>query len=328
MKRNKSSAWLNNLIIIIINIMKHIILPFDIKAVLVIGVEYVLEYIYSIIHSKYKIKESTTEITRNSEITRNIPRKSAVLLDGTSKYGSILCDKLINQGYSVIYPDETSTHKEYTVPIPIKIRNEDSIDIFIKKVSQKSIDLLVINSSECKLSKDIRIRPIKGIEKKIIPSKEKKGFINKNELYKDRSRILLEKDYNAKKNYLFNFLLIRGFADKLKSGNGMVIICTHRIFNLVKKPPVFIPSYLFSYCYSQLLSYFLGIGAKSRYNYLDVRIISCSFMNELWTDYVIHSINKTKKRTVQYFNGLSEEHINSEYFDSANDVWENAEMIS
>ncbi|EIJ89529.1 hypothetical protein NEPAR06_1798 [Nematocida parisii] len=327
MKRNKSSAWLNSLILLIMRGMKHVMLPFDIKAVLVIGTEYVLEYIYGIMHSESRIKESPSEAGIDTEI-KDVPRKSAVLLDGTSKYGSILRDKLIKQGYSVTYPDEAGVHAEYTVPIPIKIRNEDSIDIFIKKVPQKSIDLLVINSSACKLSKDIRVQPIKGIEKKIIPSKEKKGFINKNELYKDKSRILLEKDHNAKKNYLFNFLLIRGLADKLKSGNGMVIICTHRVFNLVEKPPVLIPSYLFSYCYSQLLSCFLGIGAKSRYSYLDVRIISCSFMNELWTDYVMHSIKKTKKRTVQYFNGVSEERINSEYFDRANDVWENAEMIS
>ncbi|KAI5132662.1 hypothetical protein NEAUS07_0238 [Nematocida ausubeli] len=322
MEEVKSEKCFSRMLLLLIKGVNSLIIPFDIKALLVIGLEYVSAGLHRILQKKEE-KE-----THSSSAEEPI-RKTAVMLDGTSKHGVILRKKLAEEGYSVIYPDENGISEENMINIPIKIRNEASINLFVKKISLYGrIDLLVLNSAKRSISTQVKIRPIKGLEKKIIPSKDKKGFISKNELYKEKNRVLLEKDSNAKKNYLFNFLLIRGLAEKLKAGDGVVVLCIDRIFMIADKAPSMLPSYFFSYCHSQLLALFLGIGTKSRYTYLDVRIVGSCFLTDQWTSAAIGSIRQKRSESVQYFNGSTEEKIDESYTDRANDLWENAEMVS
>lgn len=326
MKEEERGLWINSFLMAIVKTLRIVMLPFDLKVLLFIGFEYVSNFLYKML---YVEKEANTNEKKSTpDDANNIIRKTAVLLDGTSKHGLFLRNKLLEKGYSVILPSDAETTSENVINIPIKIRNEESIDLFVKKVSiYGAIDLLLVNSSDYSLIKQ-KIQPIKGVEKKILPSRKKTGFVSKSELYKEKNRILLEKDHNARRNYLFNFLLIRGLSEKLKSGSGMVVVCTHRIFMLANEVETILPSYTFSYCHSQLLHLFLGIGAKARYNYLDVRIVRSDFFNDLWVDGAIHCIQQPKRQEIQYFDNFQALQLDKKYTDRANDIWESAEMIS
>ncbi|KAI5192641.1 hypothetical protein NEMIN01_2129 [Nematocida minor] len=324
MRADAHGEWLTSLLLFVIKGLRISILPFDLKVLLLTGIEYVAGYVYKTMHST---AQSAKEEKKEKE-GESRPRKKAVILDGTSKHGALLKNQLIEMGYTVVYPGKEETPSDSCIAIPISIRNEESIDLFVKKVILLGrIDLLVVNSAQYKAVRN-KIKPIQGIEKKIIPSRKKTGFISKNELYKESDRILLEKDLNARRNYLFNFLLIRGLSDSLKGGDGMVVLCVHRVFMLVSEKKNTLPSYSFSYCNSQLFNVFLGMGAKARYNYLDIRVIGCDFLSDIWIKTVEHCVKQKKKEELQYFNNCTAGKIEGLNADRANDIWENAEIIS
>lgn len=328
----QNSGWYTSLLLFTIRVLNILILPFDVKAFTVLGVEWALAKMYSVLYRDTKTEKGSNvlenELSVKQEENINRQKKRAVILDGTSAHGLALRKSLIQMGYTVIYPGTEEDKSDSSISIPIPIRNEESIDLFVKKVNiLGSIDLLVVNSNQRSFIRS-SIESIEGIEKKIVPSRKKIGFISKKELYKGRDRIILEKDRNARKNYLFNFLLIRGLSESMKRTSGTVVICVHRIFMLVKGKKNILPSYSFSYCNSQLFNVFLGIGAKTRYKYLDIRIVSSDFIGNRWIRLVENCLGQKRTDDIQYYNDMFPGSLDDICKDRANDIWENAEIIS
>ncbi|KAI5180489.1 hypothetical protein NEOKW01_0793 [Nematocida sp. AWRm80] len=282
-------------------------------------------------------------------------KKIAVVLDCITPSGEHLMNSLIKLGYYVVYPSITSLDTPDVSGLNYSLDKEESTDAFIRRVSQlhKKIDLLIINRQKYNrfTSKPVSLS---GKEKKLVPSKKRTGFITKEGKYRDKDRIFLEKDRNARDNFLMGFLVLRGLASALKLGEGKVVICAGDVFGLVEsslKWPMF-PSLFYSFCYSQMCSVLLGIGAKSRYSYLDVRILSTPLVlsdvfstsptqNKLLlllspdaTEHAKYGINILKERGVKksilYYQGMNKSVFddNISGCDRANDLWEQAEIIS
>ncbi|KAI5187061.1 hypothetical protein NEHOM01_1900 [Nematocida homosporus] len=330
-------------------------LPFDLKFLLFLWIEFLgsLAYRSWVSGWRKEIDQQAEEATDKTDTTKH--KKVAVLLDGTSCRGQVILERLITMGYLVIYPDGSSASSDDRVSIKATLDREESAEAFIKKVAVRNpkVDLLVVNRQRyVRFSK--KSNPIPALEKKIIPSKKKKGFITKHGSYRELDRIMLEKDPNLRHNYLLNFLVVRGLAEALKSGEGVVVFCTGRVFNLVQSTvaQVTLPSLFFSFCYSQMSVVLLGLGTKSRYSYLDVRVVSTGvgladifgwsiLRNKLFSFWATNTseyeaavvkaiIAKKRKELVTYADAVFKLPFDSNIdgYDRANDLWEQAEMIS
>ncbi|OAG29539.1 hypothetical protein NEDG_00672 [Nematocida displodere] len=333
----------------LVSFLGGVVFPFDGKFLLLWAMEVVHEY--------FSRKQASIWRTRLQELQARAqaPKKRvAVILDGSSRGGRALKELLVSFGYTVIYPSEKGEETEHTLGIRTGLDREESAEIFIKKItqSQKNVDLLIVNLQRYKKHGN-NPTEIKGVEKKIVPSKKKRGFISKRQPYRDVDRVLLEKDPNVRKNYLLGFLLIRGLAPALKSGEGRVVINACRVFNLLggEYAPSLFPSAFFSFSYSQMCTVLLAFGAKARYHYLDVSVVSTSLLfseavnsfpriNRLVlsasdpgvyaTCLVSAALSERNKDVVSYYDTTLPRSFaeNLGGYDRANDLWEQAEMIS
>jgi len=281
-------------------------------------------------------------------------KRVAVVLDGSSETGKKLVEELLNQGYFVIFPNKENIENRQYRCIKAKIEREEAVEVFVKKIEEqeKQIDLLVLNGSTYEKYTKAH-REIKGTETRITPSKKKIGFEGSKREYRPADRVMLDKDPNARKNYLMPFLVIRELAPLLRNGDGRVVIWADECFKLVSYGTrVSLPSAFFSYAKSQMCLVLLGVGAKNRYPYLDTRIVSgnmtfTSVINRegvkkklfKWMVYnsdlsaielenAVTAENSEKK--LLYFDGIFPGELGKHLggCERANDLWEQAEMIS
>ncbi|KAI5189333.1 hypothetical protein NECID01_0528 [Nematocida sp. AWRm77] len=281
--------------------------------------------------------------------------KVAVVIDGASEKGSLVVERLAAEGYFVLLPGRENRATEKTQTIRADMKREESAEAFIKKVQKAvgRVDLLIVSSTVSIEKYTKSPKEISGMEKKMIPSRKKVGFVTKKEQYREADRNLLEKDPNIRRNYLINFLVICGLARLLKAGDGRVVVCVSRAADLVstKRQGTLLPSMFYSFCYSQMCGYLLGIGAKARFSYLDVSVVSTGYpisdifnfslfrsklfqklsVNpERYARTVLHAAEAKKTSSVSFFDGLLQKAcpLTPEMQDRANDLWEQAEIIS
>lgn len=338
-------------------VLKKALLPFDAKLVLYLIVEGAAEWLAK---RRLKAGEEGSERSGRRRSGRsssggNEPRRVAVVLDGVSKKGQALVDRLVGLGYLVIFPNKENKRTDRTETIRGDMKREESVEAFIKRVQRghTSLDLLVLNTQHFDRYSQ-SAKEISGMEKKIVPTRKKQGFITKKEQYREADRILLQKDPNIRRNYLINFLLVSGLSHLLKLGQARVVICTTRVFRLVSEENTgtLLPSMFYSFCYSQMCKYLLGLGAKTRFPYLDIRVVSTSCaISDLFSGNffkapgmarfaldsdqhaaaVINAVTAEKQLAAPaVFDGFTrqEAETSPRTKDRANDLWEQAEMIS
>ncbi|KAI5172740.1 hypothetical protein NEFER03_1772 [Nematocida sp. LUAm3] len=355
-KKEEEGEWVSKYLFNICRILRRVPLPFDIKFFLYIAIECICALLFTRRYSKRWGAGSSREVDRGSvDGDGSEEKKIAVIMDGTSQRGKELVRKLIINRYFVIHPDSCESEDRTKKTIKATLDREESAEAFIKKVTIqiRKIDLLVINQQ--KFSASLK-RPVlvKGMEKKIVPSIKKQGFISKNRSYREPDRMLLEKDPNVRKNYMLGFLFIRGLASALKNGDGKVLIASSRVYGLVEshfKWPM-LPSFFFSFCYSQMCMVLLGIGAQARYGYLDIRIVSSDlFFSDVFSSSIfqgkaykyvsvppeahvsslLHAANLPKEKSLVIYTDFIFRSLfdgNIDGYDRANDLWEQAEIIS
>lgn len=367
--REKRCDAASRIVLGVARVLRRVPLPFDLKFLLLLLVDLVVTAVPGLWNWKPgrdgtkaeteprsipnpSPNPRSSDSSSQAATTENPGKKVAVVLDGESPGGAALRDRLVGLGFYPVFPSrQTQTDKRFAA-VRSNLDREESTESFIKKVSQeyKRIDLLVVNLQMYK--KNTRVPAcIDGLEKKIVPSKRKKGFITKNSAYRNSDRMLLEKDPNARRNYLIGFYAIRELEPALRSGGGRVLIGTSRAFLLAPdelEQPM-IPSAFFSFCFSQRCGLFLGVGARTRYPVLDVQVVgtglifsgaglgirrwlprSLSDPDRAYVEPMISALRSPSSASVTYFDGGVRQNIKAYVgeYDRANDLWEQAEVIS
>lgn len=350
-------------------LLRHIPLPFDAKFALLVLFECASCLLLRMSRGQWREQYNAIKSRRAAENKQGERQKIAVVTDGLSPAGKIIARELHLLGYFVVLGGKDPKALAESIKasfgeesqgvsgLKCAMDREESVISFVAKIAKERshVDLLVLNETRHKRGRS-RYHELMKKEKKVLPSKGSHKFITKQGKYRDVKRILLEKNEGIKVQYRHNFLVIRGLSSLLRNGDGRLVVLASSSHNLVRlefKQPL-IPSLFYLFCYGKLCNVLLGLGAKARYEGLDVRIVHPGFrLDDLCSlppkglafkvfsslsmtdeDYamavVLSAIVHTDPAIVNYYNYVFEEDFDGAVvnYDGANDFWEQAEVLS